>query len=249
MKYLLASDLDGTIYRNRKTLPEDMEAIARWQALGHVFCLSSGRAPFSAIEEMKKCGLRPDLLICGNGSSSIDMEGNFLFRHRMPSGVHRQLYALAHEYRVSAINGQTYEGTLYQHSYIDPNRVNISIEELLAMDGFSQFNAVFKDQPEDAAAFTQRVNTEIEGDIAHPNGVYIDCSAAGISKGTGVAAVADHFGIPHENCFTIGDQDNDLPMLLPFHGAVIDTGNPATIEKVGHAVPNIAAFIGEILKD
>lgn len=248
MKFLLASDLDGTIYRNRKTLPEDMAAIAEWQRQGHYFCLCSGRAPLSGIEEMKKCGLHPDLLICGNGSACIDMEGNFRFRSKMPAGSQQAIFDLAHQYRVSAVNGQDENGILWQHSYIDPSRITITEEALLQIPTFLQFNAVFKDQPEDAAAFTARVNAEIPGVAAHPNGVYIDCSADTVNKGTGVAAAAEILGVCPENCYTIGDNKNDLPMLLPYHGAVISEGDPETIAQVGHAVPNIAAFINEILK-
>ncbi|MBQ8894605.1 MAG: HAD-IIB family hydrolase [Clostridia bacterium] len=249
MRKLLASDLDGTIYRNRKTLPEDIEAITEWQRQGNIFCLCSGRAPLSGIQEMQKCGLHPDLLITGNGAAALDMEGKFLYRKLLPKGVHRRIFALAHEYRVTAVNGQSPEGELFQYSYIDPSRVNISIEDLLAMEEFLQFNAVFKESPEDARAFSDRVDREIDGAAAQRNGVYIDCSAEGVDKGAGVAAAAAHFDIPAEQCYTIGDNNNDLSMLLPYHGAVISDGNPETIEKVGHAVPNIAAFIEEILKD
>lgn len=248
MRYLLASDLDGTIYRNRKTLPEDMAAIAEWQRRGHIFCLCSGRAPQSGITEMKKCGLRPDLLITGNGAACVDMEGNFRFRQLLPEGAAQKIFDLAHEFHVTAVNGQTENGDLLQHSYIDPTRTNVTAEELLRIPRFLQFNAVFKYSPNHAAAFAQRVDAEIEGVTAQPNGVYIDCCASSVNKGTGVAAAAAYFGIPADCCYTIGDNSNDLPMLLSYHGAVISSGNPETVEKVGHAVPNIAAFIDEILK-
>lgn len=248
MKYLLASDLDGTIYRNRQTLPEDIEAITEWQRQGHLFCLCSGRAPQAGILEMKKCGLRPDLLITGNGAACIDMDGNFHFRTLMPEDAAQKLFDLAHEYHVTGVNGQNKNGDLLLYSYINPTRTNISIEELLKIKEFLQFNAVFKDFPEDARVFADRVDAEIAGVAAHRNGVYIDCSADTVNKGTGVAAAADYFGIPADRCYTIGDNGNDLPMLLPYHGAVISDGNPETIRQVGHAVPNIAAFIKEILR-
>lgn len=247
MKKLLASDYDGTLSRNRQILPQDKAAIEEWQRAGNLFCLCSGRAPLSAIAEMERCELHPDLLICSNGASAIDMDGNFLFRHKLPSQMPRKIFALAHEYAVTAFNGQTYNGELHQHSYIDPTRVTIGMEDLLKIEDFLQFNAVFTGSQADADAFSDRVDQELKEITAHRNGVYIDCSVAGVDKGTGVAEIAAHFGIALENCYTIGDNNNDLAMLLPYHGAVIETGNPITIQKVGHPVPDIASFIQEIL--
>jgi len=36
---------------------------------------------------------------------------------------------------------------------------------------------------------------------------------AGYSKGTGIDVVRKRLGVPLENCYVIGDSDNDLPML------------------------------------
>jgi len=122
------------------------------------------------------------------------------------------------------------------------------LEEAEKITDLTQFGAAFKGRVEVAAEFTRWVNETFSTITAHPNGAYIDCTVRGVDKATGVAEAAKLFGIKLNACYTVGDQKNDLAMLLPYHGAVIETGNPETIEKVGKSTPSVAAFIQEILK-
>ncbi len=247
MKYLLASDLDGTLFRKGSPLPEDVDAISRWQKQGNLFCLCSGRAPLPAIDAMNKYHLQPDLLICSNGASAVDMSGNIIFRHLFPNDLIPSAYEISANYHCTSVNMQTYEGELLRYCLADSTFTNTTLEDLLSRKDNLQFNFVFMGHPEDAIAFTNRINNTFPQITAHRNGVYIDCSVRGVDKSTGVAEAAAHFGIPLDCCYTVGDNQNDLPMLLRYHGAVIDTGDPYTIKKVGHTVPNIAAFTKEIL--
>ena len=41
----------------------------------------------------------------------------------------------------------------------------------------------------------------------------LECSAAGVSKGTGLERLCGLLGIPPEACIAVGDADNDIPML------------------------------------
>ncbi len=246
-KYLLASDYDGTLKQNGVVRPVDIEAIRTWQAAGHIFCLCTGRAPLAAIEIMEKDELTPDLLIVSNGAAIIRMDGQFLAKHPLSRKETAAINQIARECGNSAIACNAENGALLLYSYSDPARRTATVEQMLAEEHPLQYNAVFKDNPNAARRFTNRVNTEVPGATAHLNGVHIDCTARGVDKGQGVKEAAALLDIPLENCHTIGDNENDLPMLLPYHGTAIESGNPETIAKIGKTVPDLATLIKEIL--
>lgn len=248
MKYLLASDFDGTLLRQKQVSDEDRAAIAAWQKAGHIFCLCSGRAPQAAAEEMQKWGLSPDLLITGNGSSALKKDGTFAFRHPFPAEHLPALLQHAHELECTIFHLHDQKGRLLIHDIQNIARTNITREEAEKITDLTQFGAAFKGRVDVAAEFAAWVEENTDDVTAHINGAYIDCTVRGVSKETGVADAAKIFGIDLENCYTVGDNKNDLSMLLPYHGAAIETGNPETIEKVGKSTPSVAAFIQEILK-
>ncbi len=248
MKYLLASDYDGTLLRHKQLSEEDHDAIVEWQRQGHIFCLCSGRAPQAAVNEMKKWDLCPHLLITGNGSSAMDMDGKFLFRHPFPSEHLHRLLERVHQLDCVSFHLHGKDGELRIWSSLQPERTNITREQAEAVKELSQFGTNFNGRVEVAAAFADWVEKTFCDVTAHPNGGYVDCTIRGVDKATGVAEAAKRFHVDLENCYTIGDNINDLPMLLPYHGAAIETGDAETIKKVGRSVPSVAAFIQEILK-
>lgn len=248
MRYLLASDYDGTLYYNKEITERTREALSEWKRQGHIFCLCSGRGPKAALEEMKKGGIHPDLLITGNGSSAIDMDGNLRFYHPFPAARIKEMLDRAHEMGCSGFHIHDTDGELRLFDALRPERTNFSREEAERVTACSQFGAHFRAHPEIAAVYTEWVNTNLPDVTAHYNGANIDCTVRGVDKATGVAEAAKLFGIDLENCYTVGDNMNDLAMLLPYHGAVMATGNPETIKRVGRSTPSVADFICEILE-
>ena len=94
---LLASDFDGTLYRDQKIDPADLEAIAAWRAAGNFFGLCSGRAPLVAAELLRKYQIPADFIIASNGAAALDRNGAFLYRKllgRKPVGL---AYKMARE--------------------------------------------------------------------------------------------------------------------------------------------------------
>jgi len=247
-KLLLASDYDGTLKRNGVVAPEDIAAIHRWQAAGHVFCLCTGRCLQSAIEIMEKDSISPDLLIASNGAAVGKMDGNFLAKTPLTAKETAAIHQIARECGNTAFACNAEDGSQMMFDSLNPARQTATVEQMLAEQHPIQCTAVFKDNPPAARRFTDRVNCEVEHATAHLNGVYIDCTARGVDKALGVSKAADALGIPLENCYTIGDNENDLPMLLRYHGFVVDSGNPDTIQKIGSSVSSVTTLINQILK-
>jgi HAD superfamily hydrolase (TIGR01484 family) len=69
---------------------------------------------------------------------------------------------------------------------------------------------------------------------------YLDCTAAGIDKGTGAGDFATHVGIELADLMVIGDGINDIPMFEAAGFSVAMENSPADLLDVADAVvPNI----------
>ncbi len=85
--YLLISDIDGTLVNTKKEIPpRNIEAIARFRALGGRFTIATGRSPISAARIARKVGVNCPL-VTNNGAILYDMETGQVVRQRfLPPG-------------------------------------------------------------------------------------------------------------------------------------------------------------------
>ncbi len=245
-KYLLASDFDGTLQRNGTVTLKDKAAIRAFQAAGNRFCLCTGRCPQDAIKEMERCGLAPDLLICASGAAGVTMDGQFIFRHALPDAAIVPLCKLSVDCDSDCIIAYPWDGSMLRVFYREPEKSTATIEAVLNSQHLLQMNTRFLGNPPAAKRYTERVGAEIKEMTAHANGVYIDSTVKGVDKGTGVAEAAKYFGIDLDCCYTIGDHGNDLAMLLPYHGYVVESGDSETIAKIGRTVPDLSTLIEQL---
>ena len=93
--------------------------------------------------------------------------------------------------------------------------VNDNFEAHLYADKWSPFCFIARDNA-DADAIQQRVEQHFAGVPQLTfvrNDIYARLSHAAFTKGSAMAEVARHLGIPREGIFAAGDHWNDLPML------------------------------------
>lgn len=248
-KKLIASDIDGTLYINRTISKEDAKAIARWQKAGHLFGICSGRSVEGAARALQDSGISPDFRLCSSGAVAVDCKGNFLYSKPMPPKAPRALWEIAKPFHPDAITGHATDGTdRFVCNAARPHYVNCKIEDLFDTE-LTQCYIGLHTVPGQAEEFAKKVEETLPYINVHRNATYIDCTVKGTDKATGVAYMAEHFGIKEENCFTVGDNQNDLPMLKAFQGYCIQSGDPFTIETIGRTTPSVAALIDQLLKE
>ena len=76
MKKVFASDFDGTMYFYKadvKLPPENVEAIRRWQAAGHLFGLCTGRQ-VGGLTPFINGLVEPDFYITSTGANIVDRD-------------------------------------------------------------------------------------------------------------------------------------------------------------------------------
>lgn len=236
---LLASDYDHTLYRNGKIAEEDLAA-------GNLFGMCTGRAALDAYAQADRFGLKMDFLIASNGAALLDGNRNFLFRQFLPDEAVAQICRLHREAGCVRLYLNAADGAVLRCFLDGTHKSDLSYEEMLTARSLLQCNAHFSDA-EQACRAAAVICSNVDGITAHLNHQVVDCSAAGLDKGTGVAMAAKTFSLTHAECFVIGDNQNDLPMLTRFQGACMADGDPETLRTVGRSATSIAAYIESLM--
>lgn len=224
---LVAIDLDGTLLNSHKEIsPKNKDVLAQAKAAGVKIVLCTGR-PLAAIEVyLETLGLRDngDYSITFNGGLVQKNDtGDIIEKALMPLADVHDLYQLATELNVpldilsdglvlqlptspenqslySQLNNLlTFEAAEVQHLTADKiyNKAVVAIDENYLDEQISKIPATFYDRYE----------------IIKTRSNLLEFMPKGITKAYGISLLARDLGIKQEEIMTIGDEENDLPMI------------------------------------
>lgn len=229
---LIAADYDGTLNYCGKVTEEDLEALEKWQAEGNLFVIDTGRSLESIRIEAEKNNLNPDYYITNNGGMVFDKNSERLNASFLDNDLAHELMhmGLNLEGTVSFVaNDGIYRHRIMVNPQLEDHRYtlapDLSFEGLLALNRYSQI--VFSmDETEKATALAAMLNEKYGGRIeAYANRWVVDIVRKGVSKAGGLDFLAKHLGIGEEDIYTLGDADNDIPMIeYGLHGACMESG-------------------------
>lgn len=256
--YILASDYDGTLRRGEGICDADRKAIAAFRRAGNRFGIITGRGHSGFLRELcRENFVDYDFLICNNGAVLYD--GEQLIRRHYCSGEVLEtlipfiisvggLYAAitVDQTRFLAIygqNGDRVEGD---------GRGEDDFIHVHHLDRIGRFNQVDCNVGNEsgAAELTAQINLRYGKWLsAFHNGTCVDMVPAGVSKPAGLREYLDYIGVAEGDCVaTVGDNFNDLGMLLEFDGYAIASGRPEIVDQVGRSCSGIAELIGNLAK-
>jgi Cof subfamily protein (haloacid dehalogenase superfamily) len=231
---LIGIDVDGTLLDSRGRLPaENLAAITDAAARGIQIAIVTGRSFFFALPAVAPLP-DPLTLVVHNGAIARTRSGDTLMRRLLPRALALDVLAATASWRDAAVvifdrplAGQmVYDRMDWDHPhrsrFRDRNREIIeqvtSLEDAITEDpiqvayhgSVSAMRAVIEALATHPAADGLSVAlTEYE----HRDFSLVDVSAAGTTKGTGLAALASRLGIERSAVMAVGDNYNDREML------------------------------------
>ena len=223
---LIATDVDGTLLNSQLKIPDrNLRAIHAAQEKGITVAISSGRFPENVYVLLQDYGLCCPI-IGTNGADVIDEKLNRLSEACIApdAALHalRELIRLGSDYFMFARQAIcTSRETRKHHS-------ELSFGDRIHALGFTYYHG-----PEEALALAgqgiahkifvcdnvclHRVREALGGipgiDLTQSSANNIEVMPQGVDKGIGVRALADALGIPMDQVMTLGDEENDIPML------------------------------------
>lgn len=218
---MLSSDLDGTLLAHDGSVSAgNLAALTRAQDAGLQVVFATGRPPRWMGEVAEQTGHR-GLAVCANGAILYDLGSERVITSNLLSAqVQSEIAeALSREFGDIRVAVESTEQFLHENGYLhdwDLGRVRIAMQERAAVLAVPGVKLLVRHHELRGDDFLRRAQ-ELVGDAAvvtasSAEGL-LEISAAGVTKASGLAVVAEQLGIAPEQVAAVGDMPNDLPML------------------------------------
>lgn len=254
MKYILASDFDGTLKCGPKVSEENLAAIKEFREQGHLFGVVTGRGFLDDYRE------HLDYIVACNGATAYDKNGELLFsvttngsRLWKNSTLAQELIKRLLELTASPCGmciskeiGYVFHPECPRGGVV--NGIKYSPLSVLETVGeFNMANAICDNDFE--AAETVAILQDEFGEVLNPlqNDRCIDIPPFGVNKANGIARLAECLNIPKDSIFTVGDNFNDMSMVESYHGCAMSHGVGPLKEAAEYVCDSVADFIKVIL--
>jgi Cof subfamily protein (haloacid dehalogenase superfamily) len=249
---LIAVDLDGTLVGDDLTIsPEDRAAIRRATSGGIIVCLATGRLFSASRRFADDLGLEGPLA-CLQGAAIYDTRTGRLiqswplaastalraFDFMTDGGYHVQLY-FGDALFVDSVDDRTKE--YLRRSRIEPTIVadlrtlltdpSYALGTLLKVLGIGSAADVERDVPRLSAVLGER-----EANVMKSQPTYLEVTDPRADKGSALRFIATTLGIALAETASIGDSDNDAPMLRISGASFAVAGATATARQAASRV-------------
>lgn len=237
---LVASDLDGTLVRSDLSVSDrTREVLARVEEAGALFVMVTGRPPRWMAPVADATGHR-GLAVCANGALVYDLHTEQVVRSDLISAEAAGQVVTALRREVPGIAFAVEKGLAgfgREASYVprwDNGEVLVApVEELIA-SGVVKLLARHEGMGSDDLLSRARA---VVGDLAEcthsSSDGLLEISATGISKASGLASLAEEWGVAAAEVVAFGDMPNDLPMLSwAGHAVGMANAHPEVLEAV-----------------
>lgn len=249
---LVAIDLDGTLFKDDKTIcKENIEAIQRALEKGCKIVLASGRSFESMVNVIDTVGLRNEgqYAIGLNGGVLFQtMDGKLLARNGMKPEEAVQVIELSRKW-TDEVNAQLYDGegvfverwdttTDFYEKVTGVAPKMVSDLKALAERAIKIGFFLRKSDPSPTGPLDLAKETKARAEAAKPNHSACLISAPYLvefcdvdnNKGTGLQRLGEILGIDVAEMIAIGDLDNDLPMIRTAGLGVAMKNAPAEVK-------------------
>lgn len=233
--------MDGTLLTGEGTISdENKQAVLDAIAAGHVVMICSGRAHEALLPFLEEEGLK-HLPVSGSNGSITVVEGQVIHRAKMNTQTAERLFNWLNErkfpFKIYADQGSFGPGDFFDRAETELATIRSADESdyeamglmkeytrkypPIHVDAFDQLPADIEIFKFFVATFDPEKKVAVESFAREVGGLNItssfsdnvELSDALGHKGTGLAAVANHFGISISDTVAMGDNFNDLGML------------------------------------
>jgi Cof subfamily protein (haloacid dehalogenase superfamily) len=244
---LIATDIDGTLTRpDGSVSPRSADALAAASAAGSRVLLVTGR-PVRWL--VRVYAFLPALYpaVCANGAVLYDAVTDAIVsaRHIPTDDLRRACDALRAQLPDVSFAAETHGGRrmLHEAAYpilFDPDDPNLAMATVAEICSVPVVKLLVRASGWDpdvlTAAVRDVVGDGLEATHSSRSGL-VELSAAGVTKGTGLATYAASLGLGPADALVFGDMPNDLPMFEWAEGRVV---------AVANAHPSVLAAASEV---
>ena len=221
-RWLIALDIDGTLVHDDGFLsPEVAREVRRVRELGHTVVVATGRSAANAMPVVRELGIESGFVVCSNGAVTIEIDPTDPqgFRpHEVitfdPSEVLTKLIDTlpnAH-FAVEDIDGSYRFHKPFPAYALGEKNVETPLEALM---GNPVSRVVVLSPEHDSEDFGDLIAGIGLHSVTYAIGytAWLDISPQGITKGSALENVRQHYRVPSQQTIAVGDGRNDIAMF------------------------------------
>lgn len=230
---LIVSDLDGTLLNRQHRIPKsNRAAVLELKDKGIRFTFATGRVDYMTREFARQLEIDEPIISC-NGAMVRNINTNeILTKNLIDPADARQI--------LRYFNSLDFDILAYEKNRICHAKTSVRVEffhlynrlaaeggtEQVVLHPFDKVEETFHEGQEFLKLFIWQPDAEkLQAATDHlheryPNLYFVrsavgslDITAKGTTKGSGVTALAEHYGYSTDEVAVFGDQENDLPMF------------------------------------
>lgn len=242
---LLVCDIDGTLVRHDKSLPEqNIAAVRDLVARGVPVSLISARPPAGVEGIARALGLK-GLMAAFNGGTLFEPGGRELECFKVPHATAQGLVELFARPQVTTwmFAAGAWLTNDIENLHTPREIISSGLQPVATRDFVPWLGKVEKlvavcdkDSVMDRIEATARDMAGVTATVSRSQDYYLDATAPQANKGEGVSAIARLLGVPLESVAVIGDQANDLPMFRRAGLAIAMGQARPAVQEAAHEV-------------
>jgi Cof subfamily protein (haloacid dehalogenase superfamily) len=227
---LLATDLDGTLLRSDNTVSDETRAaLAAAEQAGLVVAFVTGRPPRWLHEVAEATGHR-GIAVAANGALTYDLHNESItdehllsieklssvtavLRSKIPEIAFAMEYGLDFAYEPEYRHDWDILPAADRMGRPIPAAIRGGIEELLAKPAIKLLAKGHGLEPDEFMDEVEKLVGDLVTVTRSGHSPLVEISASGITKASGLAALAESHGIDRHEVAAVGDMPNDVPML------------------------------------
>lgn len=223
---ILASDLDGTLFREQEINKDDISALKKLKDNGHKFIISTGRSLRGVKRIFENYNdVAADYLVLCNGSLVLDKDLNTVYKKYIKADLSQEIIKeFIDNNDVCFYFDDGRDTYIVEGNYVKEDAFNIEEfaskvlkrEEAINRKGEYQIMSVFpKDKSiESAELIKEQLIDKYGEDIeVFRNQYFLDMAPKGCSKGIGLKMIIESTNLDVSSLYTIGDSLNDISMF------------------------------------
>ncbi len=226
---LIVSDFDGTLIDDRqRILPQVRDAINEYIAAGGIFAVCTGRMLRSILPQVRELGLK-GLVIAYQGTLIADIETGEIIKN---GGIDPQSVAVACRsleelgYKINVYSDENiYTNYPESDPYLKRYEEIIGVKAIHVTGKMSDYVeahnmfcqkvlSIVKESEREALYNTLQNKIGDKFDVTCSATVLVEISPIGDNKGEALKFLAGHYNIPLEKTVAVGDNLNDLSMIV-----------------------------------
>ncbi|HIV57790.1 MAG TPA: Cof-type HAD-IIB family hydrolase [Candidatus Stackebrandtia faecavium] len=255
---LVVVDLDGTVVKHSSERQEPSEpvikALAATLAAGVPVAVATGRPIWGALATARALGLSEGFVSASHGAVHYDLASDAILDAKKiaPADAIRRLSAVDGSLAFAAEHGyvgwrttpnfeRNFESSWSDVVDVDTLASNDTTRLAVRLTTPGVFDPGVRCPRAAELAMAAGLDESVYCQEVGFNG-WIDVGPPGVTKATGVAAIADHYGVSAAETVVFGDGGNDLPMF-EWAGHAIAMGQAG--EEVKTAADEVAPGVDE----